>query len=79
MPERPEEPNTLLVIVLMMMGVPPFSMSGRNNGHVCCSYLRVSLEVNLLRPPLGWMVSLVEILVESGEEGIGQNDCFMMV
>jgi hypothetical protein len=30
MPERPGEPNTLLVMVLMMMGLPPSSMVGRH-------------------------------------------------
>jgi hypothetical protein len=80
MPERPGEPNKLLVMVLMMMGVPPCSMVGRYDGHACCSYLAgISLEVNLLGPPLGWLLSLGEILGEGGEEGIGQNDHFVMV
>ena len=61
-PERPAGPNTLLVMVLMVMGVPPFSMVSRHGGHACCSYLRLSLEVNLLRPPSGLPHSLVEIL-----------------
>jgi hypothetical protein len=57
MPERPGEPNKLLVMVLMMMGVPPCSMVGRYDGHACCSYLAgISLEVNLLGPPLGWLL-----------------------
>src|SRR5215218_2231878 len=57
-PERPAgEPNSLLVMVLMVMGVPPSSMVGRHDGHACCSYLRVSLGVNLFRPPLGWLLS----------------------
>jgi hypothetical protein len=71
MPERSGEPDKLLVMVLMMMGVSPFSMGGRDDGHFCCSYLWVSLDVNLLGPPLGWLLSLVEILGEGGEEGIG--------
>jgi hypothetical protein len=37
MPERPGEPNKLLVMVLMVMGVPPFSMVGRHDGHAWCS------------------------------------------
>jgi hypothetical protein len=41
--------------------VPPLSMVGRHDGHACCSYLRVSLEVNLFGPPLGLLHSLVEI------------------
>jgi hypothetical protein len=49
------------------------------DGHACCSYLRLSLEVKLLGPPLGWLLSLGEILGEGGEEGIGQNDHFVMV
>jgi hypothetical protein len=48
MPERSGEPNKLLVMYLMMMGVSPFSIGGRHDGHACCSYLRLSLEVNLL-------------------------------
>ena len=56
--ERPGEPNSLLVMVLMVMGVPPSSMVGRHDGHACCSYLRVSLGVNLFRPPLGWLLSV---------------------
>src|SRR5215208_5562913 len=47
-PEQPGEPNKLLIMVLMVMGLPPFSMVVRHDGHACCSYLRVSLEVNLL-------------------------------
>jgi hypothetical protein len=67
-------------MVLMVMGVPPFSMVGRHDGHACCSYLRVSLEVNLFGPPLlGLLHSLVEILGEGGEEGIGQSDQIVMV
>jgi hypothetical protein len=35
-------------MVLMVMGVPPFSMVGRNDGHELAAHiLRVSLEVNL--------------------------------
>ena len=30
MPERPGEPNMLLVMVLIVMGVPPLSMVGRH-------------------------------------------------
>src|SRR5215217_7932700 len=67
MPERPGEWNKLLVMVLMVMSVPPFSMVGRHDGHACCSYLGVSLEVNLLGPPLGLLHSLVEILVQLHE------------
>jgi hypothetical protein len=66
-------------MVLMVIGVPPFSMVGRHGGHACCSYLRESLKVNLLRPPSGLPHSLVEILEEGREEGIGQNDHFVMV
>jgi hypothetical protein len=66
-------------MVFMVMGVPPFSMVGRNDGHACCSYLRVSLEVDLFGPPLGLLTSLVEILGEGGKEVIGQNDHFVMV
>ena len=56
MPERPGEPNRLLVMVLMVMGVPPFSMVGRHGGHELAAHtLRISLEVNLLLPPLGWL------------------------
>ncbi len=54
-------------------------MVGRHDGHACCSCLRVSLEVNLFGPPLGLLHSLVEILGEGGEEGIGQNDHLVMV
>jgi hypothetical protein len=54
-------------------------MVGRYDGHACCSYLRVPLEVNLLGPPLGLLPAPVEILSEGGEEGIGQNDHFVMV
>jgi hypothetical protein len=79
MPERSGEPNKLLVMVLMVMGVPPFSIVGRHDGHACCSYLGVSLEVNLLGPPLGLLHSLVEILDEGREKGIGQSDHFVMV
>jgi hypothetical protein len=35
--------------------------------------------VNLLRPPLRLLLSLVESLGEGGEEGIGQNDHSVMV
>jgi hypothetical protein len=40
MPERSGEPNKLLVMVLMMMGLPPFSMVGRHEtaklaAHTC--------------------------------------------
>jgi hypothetical protein len=66
-------------MVLMVMGVPPFSMVGRFDGHAFCLYVRVSLGVNLFRPPLGWLLSLVEILGEGREERIGQNNRFMMV
>jgi hypothetical protein len=67
-------------MVLMVIGVPPFSMVGRHAGHDLAAHiLRVSLEVNLLRPPLGLPYSLVEILGEGGEEGIGQSDRFVMV
>jgi hypothetical protein len=66
-------------MVFMVMGVPPFSMVGRHDGHACYSYLRVSLEVNLIGPPLGLLHSLVEILGEEGVEGIGQYDHFVMV
>ena len=42
MPERPGEPNALLVMVLMVMrGLP---IVGRHGGHACCSCLRVSLK-----------------------------------
>jgi hypothetical protein len=30
-------------MVFMVIGVPPFSMVGRHDGHACCSNLRVSL------------------------------------
>jgi len=79
MPERPGEPNKLLVMVLMVIGVPPLPMVGRHDGHACCSYLGVSLEVTLLGPPLGLLHSLVEILGEGGEKGIGQSDHFVMI
>jgi hypothetical protein len=47
MPERLGEPNTLLVMVLMMMGVPPFSMVGRHEtAKLAAHTLRLSLEVN---------------------------------
>jgi len=54
-------------------------MVGRHDGHACCSYLGVSLEVNLLGPPLGLLHSPVEILGEGGEKGIRQSDHFVMV
>ena len=80
MPERPGEPITLLVMVLMVMGVPPFSMVGRHETATIATHaLRVSLEVNLLGSPLGLLLSLVEILGEGGEEGIGQSDHLVMV
>jgi hypothetical protein len=68
-------------MVLMVIGVPPFSMVGRHDGHDCYSCLAdISLEVNLLGSPLGLLLlSLVEILGEGGEEGIGQIDHFVMV
>jgi hypothetical protein len=57
MPERPREPNKLLVMVLMMMGVPPSSMVGRHETATLAAHiLPVSLEVNLLGPPLGWLL-----------------------
>ena len=77
--ERPREPNKLLVKVLMVMGVPPLSMVGRHDGQAWCSYSRISLEVNLLRPPLGLLHSFVEILREGRGKGIGQNDHFVVV
>ena len=47
MPERSGEPDKLLVMVLMVIGVPPFSMGGRNYGHELATHtLRLSLEVN---------------------------------
>jgi len=49
------------------------------DGHACCSYPRISLEVDLLYPPLGLLHSLVEILGEGGKEVIGQSDYFVMV
>jgi len=46
--ERPGGANKLLVMVLMVMGVPPFSMVGRHAGHDLAAHIwRVSLEVNL--------------------------------
>ena len=80
MPERPGEPNRLLVMVLMVMGVPPFSMVGRHEtatlaAHTC-GYIALS------EPPwtsFGAALWLVEILGEGGEEGIGQSDHFVMV
>src|SRR5215218_6551831 len=39
MPERPGEPNKLLDMVLMVMGVPPFSMVGRHNGHDLAAHI----------------------------------------
>jgi hypothetical protein len=48
MPERSGEPNKLLVMVLMVIGVPPLSMVGRHAGHDLAAHiLGVSLEVNL--------------------------------
>ena len=41
--------------------------------------LRVSLEVNLLGPPMGAALWLVKILGKGGNEGIGQSDHFVMV
>ena len=81
MPERSGELDTLLVMVFMVMGLPPFSMVGHHGGHACCSYLAgIARSELLLLPPLGvatlW---LVEILGEEGEEGIGQYDHFVMV
>jgi len=50
-------------MVLMMMGVPPFSMGGRHEtATIATQTLRVSLEGNLLGSPLGLLLSLVEIL-----------------
>ena len=43
MPERSGELDKLLVMVFMVIGVPPFSMVGRHDGHACSSNLRVSL------------------------------------
>ena len=52
----------------------------RYDGCACCSYLRVSLEVNLLGPPFGVAaVAFIEILGEGERKGIGQNYRFMMV
>jgi hypothetical protein len=80
MPERSGEPNKLLVMVLMVMGVPPFSMVGRHDGHACCSYLGYRWKwTSLFGPPLGLLYSLVEILDEGREKGIGQSDHFVMV
>jgi Trk-type K+ transport system membrane component len=33
MPEQSGEPNKVLVMVFMVIGVPPFSMVGRHDGH----------------------------------------------
>jgi hypothetical protein len=80
MPERSGEPNRLLVMVLMVMGVPPCSLAGRHETATLATHtLRVSLEVNLFGPPLGLLHSSVEILGEGGEEGIRQCDHFVMV
>ena len=82
MPELAGEPNELLVMVLMVMGVPPFPMVGRQDGQ---EHAAVSLRVparsgtSLLGPPLGLVYSLIEILGEGGKERIGQNDHFAMV
>jgi hypothetical protein len=55
-------------------------MVGRHETATIATHaLRVSLEVNLLGSPLGLLLSLVEILGEGGEEGIGQSDHFVMV
>jgi hypothetical protein len=44
-------------MVLMTMGVPPYSMVGRHGGHELATHaLRVSLEVNLLGSPLGLLL-----------------------
>ena len=58
MPERSGEPNKLLVMVFMVMGVPPLSMVGRHETATSLLLipLRVSLEVNPFRPPLGWLL-----------------------
>jgi hypothetical protein len=81
MAERPGELNTLLVMVLMVIDVPPLSMVGRYETatNLLVLELWVSVEVNLFRPPLGLLYSLVEILGEGGEERIGQSDRFAMV
>jgi hypothetical protein len=66
----------------MVIGVPPFSMGGCNYGHELATHtLRLSLEVNFSFCLLwgGYSLSLVEILGEEGEEGIGQYDHFVMV
>jgi hypothetical protein len=76
MPERPGEPNKLLVMVLMVMGLPPSYIVGR---HACYSYLWVSLDVSLFGLPLGLPYSLVELLGEGRKERIGQSAHFMMV
>jgi hypothetical protein len=57
-------------------------MVGRNYGHELATHtLRLSLEVNFSFCLLwgGYSLSLVEILGEEGEEGIGQYDHFVMV
>ena len=81
MPVRPGEPNTLLVMVLMVMGVPPLSMVGRHE--TATNLLLLAAGIARSEPP--WTsfgvaaLWLVGILGEGGEEGIGQNDHFMVV
>ena len=80
MPEWSGEPNRLLVMVLMVMGVPPCSLvRPPRDGHACYSYLAGIARSESLGPPLGLLHSSVEILGEGGEEGIGQCDHFVMV
>jgi hypothetical protein len=57
-------------------------MVGRHDGHELAALsLRVarSRGTSLFGPPFGLLYSLVEILGESEEKGIGQNDRFAMV
>ena len=79
MPERSGEPNRLLVMVLMVMGVPLVRWLAATRRPRLHYTLWVSLEVNLFGPPLGLLDSSVEILGEGGNEGIGQCDHFVMV
>jgi hypothetical protein len=66
-------------MVLMVMVCLLFRWLAAMTATIATHALRVSLEVNLLGSPLGLLLSLVEILGEGGEEGIGQSDHFVMV
>jgi hypothetical protein len=64
-------------MVLIVMGVPPFSMVGRHE--TATNLLLILSDIARREPPLGLPNSFVEILREGREKGIGQNDHFVVV